>query len=406
LAASTDPLPLPDKPSIAVLPFQSISSDRELEFFADGITEDIISALSRIPDLFVIARNTTFEFKGRAVNAQRVAKELGVRYLLVGSVRAVANRVRVTAQLIDGTSGYHLWTERYDDDLGDIFRVQDDITRNIALALQVKLTYGELARLWEGQTQDLRAWEKMVEGRKLFNQMNRSDILNARRFFEEAVTLDPGYGGALLQLGLTHWWAARYVLDIGVEDALARAEEVIDRLISLGNNESGAHYLKGSVAFIRRQFGTAVAEIGMAASLSPSDSWVAAVLGQVYIFAGEPERAVDSIKNAMRLSPYYPDWYAYNLALAHAWAGENEDEAIDLADAYTRRLPSDPYGYTNLAVAQAFFGHEADAAAAIRLLRARDAGFGVKNLRRSELYKDPGRLDRVLGVLRQAGLPE
>jgi adenylate cyclase len=131
-----------------------------------------------------------------------------------------------------------------------------------------------------------------------------------------------------------------------------------------------------------------------------------ATLGQVYIFAGEPERAIDTIKQAIRLSPYYPDWYAYNLALAHAWAGENEDQAIDLAEAYTRRLPSDPYGYTNLAVVQAFFGHETEATAAIRSLRVRYPGFRAKNLRRSELYKDSGKLDRVLAVLRQAGLPE
>ena len=402
----SEALALPEKPSIAVLPFNSMSSDEELEFFADGMTEEIITALSRVPDLFVIARNSTFEFKGRAINAQRVAKELGVNCILEGSVRAVANKVRVTAQLIEGETGRHLWAERYDGDLSDIFQVQDDITRNIVLALQVKLTYGELARLWEGQTKDLRAWEKMVEGRKLFNQMNRTDILNARRLFEEAVAIDSGYVGALVQLGLTHWWEARYVLDVDVEDALGRAEEVIDRLLSLGSGESGAHYLTGYVAFIRRQFDVAIAELKRAVSLSPSDSWVIAVLGQVYLFAGQPEKAMEAIKDAMRLSPYYPDWYPYNLALAYAWAGEREGEAIELAEAYARRLPTDPYGYTNLAIVQAFFGHEIQAAVTIRSLRAGYPGFSAKNLRRSELYKDPENLDRVLMALSKAGLPE
>jgi adenylate cyclase len=401
-----EPLTLPDKPSIAVLPFDSMSSDVELEFFADGMTEDIITALSRVPDLFVIARNSTFAYKGRSVSVPRVAKEMGVSCILEGSVRAAGHKVRVTAQLIEGASGHHLWAERYDGDLSDIFQVQDDITHNIVLALQIKLTYGELVRLWEGQTKDLRAWEKMVEGRKIFNQMNRTDILNSRRLFEEAVALDPGYGGALLQLGLTHWWEARYVLDVDVEDALARTEEVIDRLVDLGNYESGAHYLRGYVAFIRRQFEAAIIEIERAVALSPSDSWVMAVLGQVYLFAGQAEKGIEALAGAMRLSPYYPDWYPYNLALAYAWTGEKETEAIEIAEAYVRRLPTDPYGYTNLAIVQAFFGRDTQATAAISSLRARYPGFSAKNLRRSELYKEAENLDRVLMVLSEAGLPE
>lgn len=397
---------LPDKPSVAVLPFSSMSSDKELEFFADGITEEIITALSRIPYLFVVARNTTFVFKGRAVDAKGVAKELGVSAVLEGSVRASANKVRVTAQLIDGASGHHLWAERYDGNLDDVFQVQDDITRNIALALQVKLTYGELARLWEGQTQNFRAWEKMVEGRKRFNLMNRTDNITARRYFEEAIALDAGYGAALVQLGLTHWWDARYTLDLDPEAALAQAEAVIERLKDLGNNESAVHYLTGYVAFVRRQHDTAIAELEKAVSQSPSDSWMLAVLGQVYMFAGRHDRAVEALQNAMRLSPYYPEWYAYNLAQAYAWRGENEDDALDLAEGYVRRLPGDPYGYTNLATVQSFFGHEPRAAVTIRKLRQRYSGFGVRNLLRSELYKNPADLDRVLGVLKSLGLPE
>lgn len=404
--SSAMPLLLPEKPSIAVLPFDSMSSDAELRFFSDGISEEIITALSRIPDLFVIARNSTFAYKGRAVSAQRVAEELGVKYVLEGSVRAAGNRVRVTAQLIEGASGRHLWAERYDGELSDIFQVQDDITRNIALALQVKLTYGELARLWDGQTTDLRAWAKMVEGRKLFNEYNRTDTLGARRLFEEAITIDPGYGGALVHLGLTHWWEARYALEVDVGTALARAEQVIGRLEQLGNCESGVHYLRGFVAFIRREHDTAIGEIEQATALSPSDTWVLGALGLVRIFAGQPHKAIEALTRAMRLSPYYLDWLPYNLALGYAWAGENEGEAIRMAEGYVQRLPTDPYGYTNLAIVQAFFGHDPQAATAIRLLRHRYPGFSPKNLRRSELYKKSEDLDRVLSVLREAGLPE
>jgi tetratricopeptide (TPR) repeat protein len=276
----------------------------------------------------------------------------------------------------------------------------------VDLALQVQLTYGELARLWEGQTTDLRAWAKMVEGRKLFNEYNRTDILKARRLFEEAIAIDPGYGGALVHLGLTHWWEARYVLEVDVEDALTRAEQVIGRLERLGNRESGVHYLKGYVAFIRRKHDTAIAEMEQAVALSPSDSWVLSVLGQVSIFAGQPQRGIEALTRAMRLNPYYLDWQPYNLALGYAWAGENEREAIRMAEGYVQRLPSDPYGYTNLAIVQTFFGHETQAKRAIELLRHRHPGFGAKNLRRSELYKRSEDLNRVLKALAEAGLPE
>ncbi len=191
-----------------------------------------------------------------------------------------------------------------------------------------------------------------------------------------------------------------------MEDALARAEDVIGRLVDLGNYESGAHYLRGYVAFVRRQYEAALVEIERAVALSPSDSWVIAVLGQVYLFAGQAEKGIEALIRAMRLSPYYPDWYPYNLALAYAWAGEREGEAIELAEAYVRRLPTDPYGYTNLAIVQAFFGHEIQAAATIRSLRAGYPGFSAKNLRRCELYKDPEYLGRVLMALSKAGLPE
>jgi adenylate cyclase len=405
-APTARPVLFPEKPSIAVLPFASMNSDPEVEFFADGMSEEIITALSRVPDLFVISRNSTFVYKGRAVSVPKVAQDLGVKYILEGSVRAAGNRVRVTAQLIEGASGRHVWAERYDGELSDIFQVQDDITRNIALALQVKLTYGELARLWEGQTTDLRAWAKMVDGRKLFNEYNRTEILGARRLFEEAVEIDPGYAGALVHLGLTHWWEARYALEVDAEGALARAEEVIERLERLGNRDSGVHFLRGYVAFVRRKHDTAIAEIEQAAALSPSDSWVLSVLGQVSIFAGQPKKGIEALIQAMRLSPYHLDWQPYNLALGYAWAGENEHEAIRMAEGYVQRLPTDPYGYTNLAIVQAFFGHETQAEMAIKLLRQRYPGFGAKTLRRSELYKRSEDLDRVLMVLGEAGLPE
>ena len=404
----TDPEPnaFPEKPTIAVLPFANFSADPKFDFLADGITEDIITALSRVPDLPVMARHSSFAYKDRSVSAQEAAEELGVSCILEGSVRVAAGSVRVVTQLIEGTSGHHLWAERYDGALDDIFTYQDEISRKIGLALQVTLTYGELARLWEGQTENLRAWERMLEGRRLFNQMNKSDVRAARRQFEDALDLDPNYGGALLQLGLTHWWQARYDLDVRVGDALHEGEAIVTRLFDLGNNDSAAHYLKGYLAFIRRDFDLAIPELETAVALSPNDSWITGVLGQLYVFAGRPETAAQSLRQAMRLSPYYPDWYAYNLALAYAWSGERPQEAVASAEWYINRLPHDPYGYSNLAIVQAFAGQEDEAATSIARLRRRDPDFGLANLRRSELYRDPASLERVLAVLRKAGLPD
>lgn len=185
---------LPAKPSIVVLPFTNMSELPEQEHFADGMTEDLITALSRVREMLVLSRHSSFFFKGRSLRLEEVARELGVRYLLEGSVRVAGGRVRVTAQLIDGQSGAHIWADRFDGRLDDIFGFQDQITRQIAIALQIRLTYGELARLWEGQTQDLRAWEKMVLARDHFLRFNLPDNRSARRLLEEALAIDPGPG--------------------------------------------------------------------------------------------------------------------------------------------------------------------------------------------------------------------
>ena len=215
---------LPDKPSIAVLPFTNLTNNREQDFFADGMTEDIIGALSRMRDLFVISRMSSFVYKGRAISAENTARELGVRYILEGSVRVAGDRVRVNAQLIDGLSGGHVWAERYEGDINDIFKVQDEITRSIALALQVKLTEGESARLWEGQTNKLRAWEKMVQAREVFSRYTTIDTGVARQLLGEVLLIDPDYAGAIALLGTTYYWDARFSLSVDKEQSLSLAE--------------------------------------------------------------------------------------------------------------------------------------------------------------------------------------
>jgi adenylate cyclase len=190
-------LDLPDKPSIAVLPFTNMSGDSSQEYFSDGLTEHIINGLCKISNLFVIARNSSFAYKGKSVSVKQIAKELGVRYILEGSVQCAGNRVRITAQLIDAITDYHMWSENYDRDLEDIFALQDEITAKLINALEVNLTSGEQARLWEGGTTNIQAYDKIARGMKSFNRFNRHDNAQARLFFEQASKLDEFSGGCI-----------------------------------------------------------------------------------------------------------------------------------------------------------------------------------------------------------------
>jgi adenylate cyclase len=396
---------LPAKPSIAVLPFTNMSNVHDQEFFADGITEDLITALSRIRELFVISRNSSFVYKGRAVRIEDVARELGVRYILEGSVRVAGNRVRVTAQLIDGLSAGHVWAERFDESLEDIFAVQDEITRSIAVAVQVNLTYGELARLWEGQTKDLRAWEKMARGRDLFLRFNSIDNRDAQRAFKDALAIDPNYTGAMVQLGLSYWWEARFNKSVDREHYLQLAEQQVENALGIDANLGSAYMLRGGIAFLRDQHDEAVRLCERAVELAPSDSWAIAFLGLVCTFSGKAEKAVASLKTAMRLSPHYPAWYLYQYALAHLWTGDLA-AAREAAEVDIKLEPDDPYSYFALASVYAFQEREDDAARVVSELRKRFPAFGVRDLLLSERYKERDKLDRIIDALRQAGLPE
>lgn len=396
---------LPDKPSIAVLPFTNLTSDREQEFFADGMTEDIIGALSRIRDLFVISRSSSFVYKNRAIRAEDAARELGVRHILEGSVRVAGSRVRVAAQLIDGLSGGHVWADRYEGDLGDIFAVQDEITQNIALAMQVKLTYGESIRLWDGQTKNLRAWEKMVLARDLYLRFNVIDNSAARRLLEEALVIDPHFTGAMSMLGLTRWWDARYNTSVNKEHSLDLAEREAEKILKIDPGMAAAFMLKGAIALLRHQHDEAVRFCERAVDLAPSDSHNLGFLGIVYRFAGESETAVTVLKAAMRLSPHVPAWCTYHFATANLWSG-NFPVAQEVAETYLRQEPDDPYGYMNLATIYSFQGLEAKASATVAQLKDKFPAFGIKNVTLAEPYKEREKLDRVIGVLRRAGLPD
>ena len=396
---------LPDKPSIAVLPFSNLTSDQEQQFFADGMTEDIIGALSRIRELFVISRSSSFVYKDRVIRAEDAARELGVRYILEGSVRVAGNRVRVTTQLIDGLSGGHIWAERYEGELTDIFAVQDEITRSIGLALQVKLTQGEAARLWEDQTKNLRAWEKFVLARDLFLKFSTVNNGMARRLLEEALLIDPNYTGAIVKHGITYYWDARYSVSVDKELFLNLAERDADRALKLNPDMGAAHVLKAAIALTRDQHDDAVRLCERAADLAPGDSLTLTYLSNFYLYAGDSEKAALTCKTAMRLSPQYMTTLLYFFAFANLWMNKLST-AQEAAEKYLRIEPDEPYAYMCLAIVHDFLGRADEAAKSIGQLRERVPAFGIKNIILSQRYREQEKLDRIVNILRAAGLPE
>jgi TolB-like protein/predicted Zn-dependent protease len=399
------PLPLPDKPSVTVLPFANLSSNREHGFFADGLTQDIIAALSQVRELVVISHSP---HRGRAevpANAADVARELGVRFILEGSVRAAGARVRVTAHLVDGMSGGHIWAERYEGDLGDIFAVQDQITQSIALAMQVKLTAGDMAGFWEGQTRDLRAWEKMVAARNAFLRFNTVDNAHARLLLEEAIRIDPNFTGAMVLHGMTYWWDARFNRSIDVEYSLQLADGDVARAVALNPTLGSIHMLRGKIAWFRGEFDQAISCACQAVELSPSDSYNNAFLSVIYFYTGEYEKSVAALKLAMRLCPQYPSWYTYYLAFNNLWMN-NFATAHKLGELYLSQEPDDPFAFTMLATILAFQDRKKEAAEMIGKLRLRFPNFRMTEMRMSQRYREPSKFEKVVSALREAGLPE
>lgn len=246
--AGARPLPPPEIPSIAVLPFDNMSSEEEHRYFADGIAEDIITALSKISQMRVIARNSTFAYKGKALDLRRIAAELGVRYVLEGSVRSGGNRLRITAQLIDAGDGSHIWAERFDRTVDDLFDIQDEITKEIVTALRVKLTDGEVALVWARGTNDIEAWQLCVRAAELFMRFSSTDYLEARGLAEKALERDPSYAYAWAVLGFTHWWDGRLGYTGDLQAKFAYADECAERAMTLDDTMSWSIGLSALVA--------------------------------------------------------------------------------------------------------------------------------------------------------------
>ena len=397
--------PLPEKPSIAVLPFENLSGDPDQEHMADGFTENIISALSKIPEMLVIARNSVFTYKGKPVQVQRVAEEQGVRYVLEGSVQRIGDRLRITARLVDAITGNHLWSERYDREVTDIFALQDDITLKIVEALQVELTEGELARIRLRSTNNLNAWLLLSQGLTQFLRLTKESNIKARELAEKARMLDPEYAGAYTHLGWTHWLDAQAGWSKSRQESLGRAVEFATESLKRDDSFPDTFTLLSAIHLILGQHDQAIAYGERAIALSPNHSVAIALLGLTMNYSGEPEKAIVLLQKAMRLSPYYQDWYLGELGRAY-YLTDQYQEALDALQQRLRRNPNSSEAHVLLAATYGKLDRLDEARAALAKFLEPRPYYTLRHYAAGEFYRISNDLNRVLDGLRIAGLPE
>ena len=336
---------LPDKPSIAVLPFQNMSDDPGQEYFADGMSEDIITALSRVPDLVVISRNSTFVYKGRAVDVREVGRELGVAHVLEGSIRKSGNRLRITAQLVDTQSGDHTWAERYDRKLDDIFTIQDEITHNIVGELQVQLVSGESSRRATTGTKSLKAWELMIQARSMTTSHLRNNIVAAKQLIETALELDNAYSTAWTELGWIYWEESVWGWSSEPEKSVQMAFDAAQKALSVDALDPNTYSLLGHIYMVRGDTKQAIAMSEKAVDLAPSDSRALGLLANVLIDSGRLKEGIQRMQRAIRLCPFPSAWYLFILGAGFHLNGDNvaaitalEQALIRIPDSIVPRL--------------------------------------------------------------------
>jgi TolB-like protein len=402
----TTPLPLPDKPSIAVLPFDNMSCNPEQEYFADGIAEDIITSLSRLSGFFVIARNSTFTFKDQAINVKAVARELGVRYVLEGSVRKAANRVRVTAQLIDGESGNHVWAERYDRELADIFAVQDEITETIVGAIAPKLHVAEITRSQDKAPSNLDAWDLVMQAIDRISRFTDTDSREAIALLDRAIVLDPGYARAYAHKAWLTIWRAFQGWD-PMEKALPSASESVAKGRQFDADEPWIYVARIMVCMASLEGSEAVAAARKAVELNPNFAYGYSFLGVALATSGDGKAAISAIDRAVRLSPrdLLRDEFELFYGFAHFQMG-NYAEAADYAASAISLRPGHAYPYRILAASSALAGDQKRAVATIEEILGLTPGLNIALATMQSVFVPDDDRERFINGLRKAGLPE
>jgi len=390
-----------DKPSIAVLPFDNMSGDPEQEFFADGITEDIITELSRFRELFVISRNSSFKFKGKPVEVQKFARELGVQYVVEGSVRKAGRRVRITVQLIDAETDRHLWAERYDRDLEDIFAIQDEVTTSIVATLPGRVEAAARDRAARLTTDNMAAYECVLTGKVLHHRSNREDNAKAQRLLERAIELDPSYAHAhawkacvLGQTWVYNWCESR-------PETQARIMAALEAALALDDNDSDVHRILAAINIIQDRFDQAVYHQRRALSLNPNDDLIVVQQGEILTWLGQPEEGIEWIRKAMRLNPYHPERFWSHLARA-CFAARRYGEAVDALKCISS---PDALARAGRAACHAQLG-AAEAAEEERLATlALAPSFTIAECLATLHYRDPAFREHHRASLERAGFP-
>jgi len=399
-------LPLPDRPSIAVLPFSNISGDPEQDYFADGMTEDIITGLSHFKDLFVVARNSVFTYKGKPVKVQVVSEELGVRYVLEGSVRKAGNKIRVTAQLVDAVAGHHIWAKKFDRELTEIFSLQDEITQEIVAATGAigggrgALQQAELERISRKPTESLQAYDFFLRGVSHIDRLTKEDNLEARRLFQKAIDLDPSYAGAYGQLAWTHLVDVYMDYSESPELSLKTARRLAEQAVAVDSSDPKSHWALATVNHFEQKDDRAIAEYQEAIEFNPNDADILSEYGNILAMAGRPEDGLQHIKKAMRLNPYHPEWYSWNLGTAYFASGQYEDVIAVLSPLTIDALQI----YALLAASYAHLNQSDNAQAEIVKMQRIEPNI---SLNRPELgYRTMINRQDYIDGLRKAGLPE
>jgi adenylate cyclase len=401
--------PLPDEPSIAVLPFVNMSEDPKQEFFADGITEEITTALSKVGHLFLISRQSTFYYKGKPVEVKQVSEELGVRYVLEGSVQRSGDRIRINAQLIDALTGRHIWAERYERDLKDLFALQDEITMRILVAIRVKLTEGEQASMpakyyekyFKGK-QGLDCYLKIMEGFKYAQGHNIEDVRVARRLAEEAIAMCPEAPGAYVLLGYVHH--LEYWLGSGKspQDSIEKGIEMAQKAISMDDFQAWAHGLLGTFYIMKREYDKAIAEGERSIALAPGAASLYIWYGLNLNFACRPEEAIPVLQKAIRLNPIGATGIYLNLGIALRMTGKFE-EAVSAYRKSIQRAPDNIIAHLGLAATYSMMGREEARSEAAEVLRI-NPKFSVDSYAKRLTFKDQSVTDKYIDALRKAGL--
>jgi adenylate cyclase len=395
-------LPLPGKPSIAVLPFTNMGGDAEHEYFADGIVEDIITELSRYSELFVIARNSTFTYKGRAVKVQDVRRDLGVHYVVEGSVRRSGNRVRLTVQLIDATTGNHVWAERYDRDFVDLFALQDELTRAIVATLPGRLGAAEAERLRRKPPSDMAAFDYLLAGKIHHHRATPEDNDEALRLLDKAIALDPQFAQAYAWKACTLGQAAERGFRDPPEKFLMLAWEEINKAVALDENDVECHRLLCEVCIETRQLDQAVMHNERALAMNPNDPRLVAQKGEVLTWLGQPAEAVEWLKTAMRLDPHGAPARAHLLGRA-LFGARQYAEALE---AFRRIRSPRPGHLAFMAACAAQLDRDDEARERLAAALALKPDLAIKSFVAGLFYREASDREHLAAALRKAGLPE